>query len=75
LLKKFEAAMSKLDEVMECYHVAGTYDYLLKVVVNDMNRYQDFLTNKLAAIENIANVNSLFVMTEIKHSTAYVIEK
>lgn len=75
LLKNFEAAMSKLDEVMECYHVAGTYDYLLKVVVKDMNKYQDFLTNKLASIENIANVNSLFVMTEIKHNTAYVLDK
>lgn len=75
LLKKFEAAMSKVEEVMECYHVAGTYDYLLKVVVSDMNRYQDFLTNKLAAIENIAHVNSLFVMTEIKHNTAYAIDK
>lgn len=75
LLKTFEAAMSKLEEVMECYHVAGTYDYLLKVVVKDMSKYQDFLTNKLATIENIANVNSLFVMTEIKHNTAYAIEQ
>lgn len=74
LLKTFEQAMSGLDEVMECYHVAGTYDYLLKVVVRDMNKYQDFLTNKLAAIENIAHVHSLFVMTEIKHTTAYTID-
>ena len=74
LLRKFEKAMMKFEEVMECHHVAGTYDYLLKVVVSDMNQYQDFLTNKLAAIENIATVHSVFVMTEIKHSTAYSLE-
>lgn len=71
LIKKFETATAKMEEVMECYHVAGTYDYLLKVVVNDMRSYQYFLTNKLAAIENIAQVHSSFVMTEIKHTTAF----
>lgn len=71
LLKRFEQAMSKFDEVMECYHTAGTYDYLLKVVSNDMASYQDFITNKLAATENIAHVQSSFVMTEVKHKTAY----
>ncbi|KAK6024544.1 transcriptional regulator, AsnC family [Ostertagia ostertagi] len=74
LLKKFEAAMLDIREVMECHHVAGTYDYLLKVVVKDMHEYQDFLTNKLAAIENIATVHSVFVMTEIKHNTVYQID-
>lgn len=73
LLRKFEAAMLRFEEVMECHHVAGTFDYLLKVVVKDMNQYQDFLTNKLAAIENIATVHSVFVMTEIKSNTAYPI--
>lgn len=73
LLRKFEAAVSRLDEVMECYHVAGNYDYLLKVVVDDMRSYQHFLTNKLAAIENIAQVHSSFAMTAVKHSTAFPI--
>lgn len=71
LLKKFESAIHPMEEVMECYHVAGTFDYLLKVVVDDMRSYQYFLTNKLAVIENIAQVHSSFVMTEIKHTTAF----
>lgn len=74
LLSKFETAVNKIDEVMECYHVAGTYDYLLKVVTGDMKSYQHFLTNKLAVIENIANVHSSFVMTEMKYKTAYTID-
>lgn len=73
LLKKFEQAIAKLDEVMECYHIAGTFDYLLKVVSNDMIHYQDFITNKLAATENIGHVQSSFVMTAVKHKTEYKI--
>lgn len=59
---------------MECFHVAGNFDYLLKVVVKDMNSYQNFLSNKLATIENIAHVQSSFVMTEIKYQTAYTLD-
>lgn len=74
LLKKFEQAIAKMEEVMECYHTAGTFDYLLKVVSNDMAHYQDFITNKLAAAENIGHVQSSFVMTEVKHKTNYRVE-
>ncbi|MBN8695559.1 MAG: Lrp/AsnC family transcriptional regulator [Bacteroidetes bacterium] len=69
LLKRFEQTVVKFDEVMECYHTAGTFDYLLKIVATDMNNYQDFITNKLAALENISHVQSSFVMTEVKHKT------
>jgi DNA-binding Lrp family transcriptional regulator len=69
LLKRFEQTVVKFDEVMECYHTAGTFDYLLKVVATDMNNYQDFITNKLAALENISHVQSSFVMTEVKYKT------
>lgn len=69
LLKRFEQTVVKFDEVMECYHTAGTFDYLLKIVATDMNNYQDFITNKLAALENISHVQSSFVMTEVKYKT------
>ncbi len=71
LLKQFEQALRSFPEVMECYHVAGAYDYLIKVVVNNMDDYKNLLVNKLAAIENVSNVHSAFIMTEIKHETAY----
>ena len=71
LLIKFEKEVSKLDEVMECYHTTGSADYLLKIVVSDMQGYQDVITNKLAVIENISQVHSSFVMTEVKHETAF----
>ncbi|MDI9342668.1 MAG: Lrp/AsnC family transcriptional regulator, partial [Sediminibacterium sp.] len=39
LLKKFEQTIIRFDEVMECYHMAGAFDYLLKVLAKDMNEY------------------------------------
>ena len=62
--------MTCLEEVVECYHIAGMFDYLLKVVVRDMDVYRQFVSKKLAALENIGKVQSSFVMTEIRHSTA-----
>ena len=68
-LIRFEKDVQSLDEVVECYHIAGMFDYLLKVVVKDMETYQHFVAKKLAGLENIGQVQSAFVMTEIKHST------
>ncbi len=69
-LLNFEKQVQELDEVLECFHIAGMYDYLLKILVKDMASYQSFVVNTLAALENIGQVQSFFVMTEIKHSTA-----
>jgi DNA-binding Lrp family transcriptional regulator len=71
ILFNFEKAVLTLDEVMECYHMTGVYDYLLKVVISDMDEYQSFVVNKLAKLADIGTVQSSFVMTEIKHETAY----
>ena len=66
LIDKFELAVNKMDEVIECYHVTGNYDYLLKVVVIDMKSYQQFLINKLSVLDSVSNVQSLFVMSSTK---------
>lgn len=71
MLKAFEKDIVKLTEVMECYHMSGLYDYLLKVVVKDISEYQDFIMNRLAKLPNIGTVQSSFMMTEVKHETAY----
>ena len=69
LITKFENAVKKIDEVVECFHVAGNFDYLLKVIVKDMNGYQHFLKNKLSVLESVANVQSNFVMSSTKEKT------
>jgi Lrp/AsnC family transcriptional regulator, leucine-responsive regulatory protein len=70
-LEQFVEQIQKLPEVMECYYVAGAFDYILKVAVPDMEAYQQFLVKKLAGLENIGQVQSHFIMTDIKKSTAY----
>jgi len=67
-ITQFVNDIGKLSEVVECYHIAGLYDYLLKIYVKDMVDYQDFITNKLASIPNIGRVQSSFVMTEVKNN-------
>ncbi len=69
-IQQFETAVLQLKEVMECYHIAGAFDYLLKVVVTDMDAYQRFVKEKLATLDNIGRVQSYFVMTEVKSSTS-----
>jgi DNA-binding Lrp family transcriptional regulator len=73
MLKAFEKTIVLFEEVMECHHMTGIYDYLLRVVVKDMAAYQDFIVNKLARLPNIGTVQSSFVMTEIKNETAFVL--
>ena len=69
LITRFENAINKMDEVIACFHVAGNYDYLLKVIVKDMNSYQNFLKNKLSVLDSVSNVQSTFVMTSTKPQT------
>jgi DNA-binding Lrp family transcriptional regulator len=71
VLYKFEKAIVKFDEVMEVQCLSGDVDYSMKVVCKDIKSYQEFVMNKLASIENVANVQSFFVMKEIKFETAY----
>lgn len=73
MITRFENAINKIDEVMECFHVAGNYDYLLKIIVKDMNCYQAFLKNKLSVLDSVANVQSTFVMSSTKDSTGFML--
>lgn len=74
-IEMFEKDVKTLSEIMECYHIAGQFDYLLKIVVVDMESFQRFLTEKLAILENIRRVQSSFVMTGIKNTHHLPIEE
>ena len=65
---KFIKTIRELNEVIECYSISGEFDFMLKVVCEDMNTYYDFHVNKLSAIENIGHVQSVFVMGVIKET-------
>lgn len=72
LLENFEAHISTIPEVIECFHTTGSYDYLLKIIVEDMKEYQNVLINKLSVIDNISLVQSSFVMKEIKAMSLFI---
>ncbi len=67
-LNKFEDDVQSLPEVIECFVISGNADFLLKVVVKDMEEYKSFVMNKIAALSNIGNTQSSFVINEIKKS-------
>lgn len=68
--KKFVSEIQSLPEVVECYNIAGDYDFLLKILVKDMPAYQKFVLGGLGSLKSVGSVKSIFVMGEIKYSTS-----
>jgi Lrp/AsnC family leucine-responsive transcriptional regulator len=68
-LTAFEKAVSMRSEVMECYLMTGTADYLLRVVVSDLHEFQKFVTD-LSKISGVGNIQSSFALKQVKYKTA-----
>ena len=66
--------LSKFPEILECYHIAGEEDYLLKVVVKDVHEYEEFILKKLAQISAIEKIKSHIVLSSLKSDTKILIE-
>jgi Lrp/AsnC family leucine-responsive transcriptional regulator len=69
---KFIKMIHALPEIIECYNISGEFDFMLKVVAENMDTYYDFHVNKLSQSENIGNVQSVFVMGVIKQTHVLV---
>ncbi len=69
---KFIKAIMEMNEVMECYNISGDFDFMLKVLVENMDAYYDFHVNRLSEAENIGNVQSVFVMGIVKQTHVLV---
>jgi DNA-binding Lrp family transcriptional regulator len=65
----FINAIIEFDEVMECHHVSGDSDFLVKLLLKDIASYNDFILEKLAVIPNIGKVESQFSLSERKNTT------
>tara|TARA_R110000868_G_scaffold144960_4_gene364538 strand:+ start:57526 stop:57993 length:468 start_codon:yes stop_codon:yes gene_type:complete len=66
IMKGFENKIKTLPEIVQCHLIAGQdQDYILKVVVPSLNKYQTFLLDKLTQIEGVRNVHSSFVLRSI----------
>lgn len=73
-LLRFEQDVVNFSEVLECYHITGKFDYMIKIAVEDMEAYHEFTFNHLASLDNVGNVHTVFAMHDIKYSTAYQVE-
>ncbi|XVJ65465.1 MAG: Lrp/AsnC family transcriptional regulator [Lacibacter sp.] len=69
---RFIKHIHELDEVIECYNISGEFDFMLKVVAENMDDYYNFHVNKLSQSENIGNVQSVFVMGVLKETQVRV---
>lgn len=69
-LANFEAAVSAFDEVMEVYLMTGDEDYLLRIVVADLQALEHFILDHLTKIPGIKNIRSSFALKQVKYKTA-----
>jgi DNA-binding Lrp family transcriptional regulator len=66
----FNQAILNLPEVVECNFVSGSFDYMLKIVLPDMESYHQFHQKKLSVLSGVSLINSFFILSEVKSTTA-----
>ena len=70
VVEQFEETMRLRPEVVECYETTGSSEYMVKVIVADMDAYHDFLHNVLVKLGGVSQVNTSVVLREVKYETA-----
>lgn len=65
-IDNFRSAITKFDSVLECHHLAGEYDYFLKVIAKNTKDLEYFITNKLKKLKGIEKTNTIIVLSSIK---------
>ena len=71
LADNFKKEIMLLPDIMECHQVSGNFDYLLKIAVNDIAGFHEFINEKLSIIDGISTIHSSFVLDSVKDSTAF----
>jgi DNA-binding Lrp family transcriptional regulator len=69
-LEAFRTSINEIPEVLECYHVTGEFDYLLKVIIQNRQDLQRFVVNQLTPIPGVARIYTSLVLSEAKSTTA-----
>jgi Lrp/AsnC family leucine-responsive transcriptional regulator len=68
-LEEFESLISSYPQVMECYLMTGSSDYLVRIVAPDLQAYERFLADKLTRIPGVANIQSSFALKQVVYNT------
>jgi len=73
-VSSFFDAIKSVDEIMECHHVTGDADFLLKIAVKDISAFEDLVLHKLTALPHVGNLKTMVVLSTVKNETAYNLE-
>lgn len=73
-LDRFAKAVQRWPEIVECYLMTGQRDYLLRIVVKDLQAYEAFLKRTLTRLEGVASIESSFALGQVKHAQPLPIE-
>jgi len=68
-IERFRRSVNDIPEVLECYHVSGEFDFLLKIVVKDIRAYEQLIRERLSKIKGIQQIKTSFVLATTKHTT------
>jgi Lrp/AsnC family leucine-responsive transcriptional regulator len=73
-IDSFTKQINKFDEVLECYHIAGKEDFILKIIASSIKDVENFLLKKLTKIPGVSKVNTKFVLSTVKYKTKIKID-
>ena len=73
-IERFRRAVLDIPEILECHHVSGDFDFLLKVVVRDMRGYEAFVREKLSRIKGVGQIRTSFVLGTPKSTSEIPLE-
>ncbi len=68
-IERLRTTLLEMPDVLECHHVTGEYDYLLKVVARDRRSLEQFLVDRLTPLPGLARIHTSLVLTEVKQTT------
>lgn len=70
-VRKFEQKVRNIDEVLECHILTGAMDYQLRVLVPDLEAYEDFIRNRIHPIGGVASIETSFVYSTVKRTSVF----
>ncbi len=74
LIETFVSEITVMPEVLECHHIAGDKDFLLKIVTADLKHYKEFALGKLAELKGVGKIQTLFSLNTVKDTTAIPVD-
>lgn len=67
-IKSFTKQIQAIDEIVECYLVSGSADFLMKIIVADINAYEKLIVDKISKIQEISNLQTMIILSTVKNS-------